>query len=156
TEADLARLIGKYAPDRVITPETTMEELGLSSLDRVELMMDLEQKLNTSIDEASFAQVQRVADLAQPLAAAQEASFPTYNRRRVAKVIRGVALEAIMLPATKTIARRAVLGVENLRGVCGPVIFAANHQSHLDTPVILASLPLRWRRKTAPAMWKEY
>jgi long-chain acyl-CoA synthetase len=36
------------------------------------------------------------------------------------------------------------------------VIFAANHQSHLDTPVILMSLPARWRYRVAPAMAKEF
>ena len=64
---DLAGLIRKYAPGRAIGPETTIEELGLSSLDRVELMMDLEEKLDTSIDESAFASVSKVADLAKPL-----------------------------------------------------------------------------------------
>ncbi|HKI73558.1 MAG TPA: lysophospholipid acyltransferase family protein, partial [Pseudomonadales bacterium] len=38
-----------------------------------------------------------------------------------------------------------VLGSENLRGLNGPVIFIANHQSHMDTPVIVESLPDRIR-----------
>ena len=37
-----------------------------------------------------------------------------------------------------------------------PVIFAANHQSHMDTPVILAALPPRLRYRVAPAMAKEF
>jgi long-chain acyl-CoA synthetase len=36
------------------------------------------------------------------------------------------------------------------------VIFASNHQSHFDTPVILDSLPPRWRYRVAPAMAKEF
>jgi len=40
--------------------------------------------------------------------------------------------------------------------VQGPVIFAANHQSHMDTPVILSALPPRWRYRTATAMAKEF
>jgi long-chain acyl-CoA synthetase len=36
------------------------------------------------------------------------------------------------------------------------VIFAANHQSHFDTPVILIALPARWRYRLAPAMAKEF
>ena len=32
----------------------------------------------------------------------------------------------------------------------------ANHQSHLDTPVILDALPARWRYRVAPAMAKEF
>jgi long-chain acyl-CoA synthetase len=47
-------------------------------------------------------------------------------------------------------------GQNNLDTVDGPVLFVANHQSHLDTPVILASLPGRLRYQIAPAMWKEY
>lgn len=152
----LASLVGKYAPGRTISPDTTIEELGLTSLDRVELMMDLEEKLNASIDETSFLQARRVADLANPAAAAEEPSFPAYNRRWISKAIRGAVLEGLLLPATKIFARRTVFGVENLKGLSGPVIFAANHQSHLDTPLILASMPHPWRRKIAPAMWKEY
>ena len=36
------------------------------------------------------------------------------------------------------------------------MIFAANHQSHFDTPVILQALPPRWRYRVAPAMAKEF
>ncbi|MCA1561120.1 MAG: 1-acyl-sn-glycerol-3-phosphate acyltransferase [Acidobacteria bacterium] len=35
-------------------------------------------------------------------------------------------------------------------------MFAANHQSHLDTPAILQALPARWRYRVAPAMAKEF
>jgi long-chain acyl-CoA synthetase len=49
-----------------------------------------------------------------------------------------------------------VEGVENLRQIEGPVIFAANHQSHFDTPAIMLALPKRWRYRLAPAMAKEF
>jgi long-chain acyl-CoA synthetase len=47
-------------------------------------------------------------------------------------------------------------GLEHVRGLKGPVIFAANHQSHMDTPVIMWALPARWRYRIAPAMAKEF
>ena len=36
------------------------------------------------------------------------------------------------------------------------MLFAANHQSYIDTAVILAALPPRWRYRVAPAMAKEF
>ena len=95
---DLTGLIEKYAPGRTIGPDTTIEELGLSSLDRVELMMDLEEKLGATVDERAFASVIKVADLASPLPLAEETAFPSYNRSWIAKLIRGICLEAILLP----------------------------------------------------------
>jgi len=154
--SDISGLIQKYAPGRKIGPETTIDELGLTSLDRVELMMDLETKLNTPIDERAFASVRKVADLSKPMPIAEETLFPRYNRSWIAKIIRGIALEGILLPLAKAVAPPKVSGLQNLENIDGPVIFAANHESHLDTPLILASLPWRWRRKIAPAMWKEY
>jgi len=155
-ETELTGLVQKYAPGRTIGPETTIEELGLSSLDRVELMMDLEEKLDTSIDESVFASVKKVADLAKPMPVGEETPFPRYNRTWIARFIRRFSLAAILLPFTRIVARIKVSGLENLASINGPVIFAANHQSHLDTPLVLASLPGRWRYRIAPAMWKEY
>ena len=45
------------------TPDTTLDELGLSSLDRVELMMALEEAFQTTIDESAFAEAKTIADL---------------------------------------------------------------------------------------------
>ena len=47
------------------------------------------------------------------------------------------------------------LRIENrevLNRLTGPVIFAANHRSHLDTWVLLTALPGRWRYRVAVAV----
>ena len=44
-------------------PETTLDELGLSSLERVELMMAIEQNFGTSMDESQFTAARTVGDL---------------------------------------------------------------------------------------------
>ena len=154
--SELAGLIQKYAPGRTITADTTLDELGLSSLDRVELMMDLEQQLDTSIDESAFASVHTVADLSRPMPPVEQIRFPSYNRKRLAKWVRRIALPVFLLPLTRIFAHIRVSGRENLASIRGPVIFAATHQSHLDVPVVLASLPARWRYRVAPAMAKEF
>jgi len=155
-EAALAGLVRKFAPGRIITPETTLDELGLSSLDRVELMMDLEEKLETSIDESAFRSVSKVADLVKPMEPVEQTPFPRYNRTWTARLIRRFSLATMLLPLTRFLARAKVSGLENLSDLRGPVIFASNHQSYLDATAILASLPERWRYRIAPVMWKEF
>jgi 1-acyl-sn-glycerol-3-phosphate acyltransferase len=47
-------------------------------------------------------------------------------------------------------------GLAHLKTLDQPVVFAANHQSHMDVPVIIAAMPGRWRARVAPAMAKEF
>jgi long-chain acyl-CoA synthetase len=47
--------------------------------------------------------------------------------------------------------RLRATGRENLDGLEGPVIFAANHHLHNDSAVILSAIPFRWRRKLSVA-----
>ncbi len=157
---EVTALVQKYAPGRTVTPQTRLDELGLSSLDRVELMMELEQRLHTNIEETAFSQALRVDDLSKHAETApakdQDIPFPRWNRRLWARILRWPMVEAVILPLTTHYARLTVRGLENLRELEGPAIFAPNHQSHMDVPVILASLPRSLRRRIAPAMSKEY
>ena len=52
--------------------------------------------------------------------------------------------------------RRRVAGHERLDDLTGPVVFVANHNSHMDTPVILRALPGRLRRRTAVVAATDY
>jgi long-chain acyl-CoA synthetase len=156
---DLASVVQKYAPGRTVTGDTTIDELGLGSLDRVQIMMELEEKFGASIDESAFASATKVADLADlanVTGTAEEPRFPSYNRTWIARLIRAIALEAIILPFTRFYGKCKISGLDHLESVRGPAVFASNHQSYFDTAVILASLPRKWRRRIAPAMWKEY
>src|SRR5205823_4912281 len=63
TGSSVEAIVGRFAAGRSLTDETTMDELGLSSLDRVELMMALEDAFQTTIDEASLAEAKTIGDL---------------------------------------------------------------------------------------------
>lgn len=52
--------------------------------------------------------------------------------------------------------RRRASGRDKLSKLKGPVILVANHTSHIDTPVILAALPRRLRKRTAVAAAADY
>ncbi|HXW05739.1 MAG TPA: AMP-binding protein [Vicinamibacterales bacterium] len=163
----VAAVLHRFVPDRAISADTTIEELGLSSLERVELMMAIEETFQVTLDEARFSAARTVGDLealTQPLegpgpkriAVAEVIDFPEWNRTWPARTLRRASLPTWILPLGRLFARVRVEGLEHLRDVKGPVLFAANHQSHLDVPVILDSLPPGWRYRVAPAMAKEF
>ncbi|MBU6233895.1 MAG: 1-acyl-sn-glycerol-3-phosphate acyltransferase [Acidobacteria bacterium] len=78
--------------------------------------------------------------------------FPTeWSRSLVPRGVRRVLLGAIALPLTRRLTSLSVRGVENIPRHGGPLIFTANHTSHLDTPLALAALPGALRRRTVVA-----
>jgi long-chain acyl-CoA synthetase len=153
-------ILRRYAGGREITGASSIEALGLSSLDRIQLLMELEQRAGVSLDEEQFANAKTVGDLAraQPATAAavDDFEFPEWSRSRWARFVRRLALPGLVLPLARAFAWIRVEGLENLRDLKGPVIFASNHQSHFDVPAIFWSLPARWRYRAAPAMSKEF
>ncbi len=165
TGADrFARLIAQHAGRGDVTAATTIEELGLSSLDRVELMVALEDAFQTRLDESAFAEVRTFGELqalvqrsstadAPP---AEPVDFPAWNRSWPARTIRRVSLPTWILPPARAFAWLRVEGLEHLTSIDAPVVFAANHQSHMDAPVVLAALPARIRYRVATAMAKEF
>ena len=163
----VASVLGRFAPGRTVTPSTTIDELGLSSLEHVELMMALEEAFQVTIDESRFASAKTVADLealTKPLdtagpaaiAATEPIDFPSWNQAMPARALRRASLTTWILPLGRIFAKVEARGLEHLEKIQGPVIFAANHQSHFDTPVILDALPAKWRYNVATAMAKEF
>jgi len=154
---------------RKIAAESRLDELGLSSIDRVELLLEFERLCQREIDEAEFVSSQTVGQLkemmervlsgqqtAGALSGAGRSQFPAWNRSWFSRGLRKANLAFWILPLTRMLAKPIVAGVDKLNALDPPVIFAANHQSHLDTPLILAALPARWRYRVAPAMYKEH
>ena len=156
TKDTLIDLLQRYTPDKNVTPETTLDQLGLSSLDRVELMLDLEKHFDISVDESVLTGGRSVSELEEMSVHPAAPLFPTWNRSWPARAIRRTMLSTVFLPFVRMFAHAHISGREHLAALRGPVILAPNHQSHLDTPLILSALPARYRHRVAPAMWKEY
>ena len=159
----LEALIGRFTRGREVSGATTLEELGLSSLERVELMVALEDRFQTRIDEARFSEAASIGDLKQLVEAPPAAEtveepldFPTWNRSAPVRLVRRLSQATWIVPLTRLFAYAQVEGLSNIVDLEGPVVFASNHQSHMDVPVILSALPGRWRSRLAPAMLKEF
>ena len=117
---------------------------SLTSLERVERMVAL------GLDESE------ISGAPVPAVDTSAGAFPTWNRRLPARIARRVFLPGFLLPLARTFAHVRTEGIEHLRDLQPPVIFASNHQSYMDVPVILSALPGRWRYRVAPAMRKEF
>jgi long-chain acyl-CoA synthetase len=87
---------------------------------------------------------------------AEPVDFPSWNRRATVRIIRRISQATWILPLGRIFAWVRVGGLEHLDGITGPVVFASNHQSHFDVPVILMALPGSWRARIAPAALKEF
>jgi 1-acyl-sn-glycerol-3-phosphate acyltransferase len=69
---------------------------------------------------------------------------------------RGVLICGVLGPLMDLYTRRRLVARERLADLTGPVVFVANHNSHMDTPLLLRALPGRWRRRTAVAAATDY
>jgi long-chain acyl-CoA synthetase len=83
-------------------------------------------------------------------------AFPSWNRSRISRFLRRISLPTWILPLARVFMQLKVDGRDHLDAISGPVVFASNHLSHMDTPAILIALPRRWRYRVAPAMAKEF
>jgi 1-acyl-sn-glycerol-3-phosphate acyltransferase len=88
--------------------------------------------------------------------AALDERFAVWARRPLAQAIRNGFICYVLGPLLRHYTNPRVLGRESLEQAEAPVVFAANHSSHLDTPLILQALPPEWRRRTAVVAAADY
>ncbi len=73
-----------------------------------------------------------------------------------ARLARETILSGFFGPVMAWYFRRRIEGREVFSGARPPVVFVANHSSHMDTPTILRALPHAWRQRTAVAAAADY
>src|SRR5580693_478263 len=79
-----------------------------------------------------------------------------WSRRYPVRLARALVMDNLARPVARLIAPATVRGLEHLRHVEGPLIFAANHASHVDTPLLLTNLPVEFRHHTVVAAASDY
>lgn len=150
----LARVTGRSAQN--LTPDAHLETgLGLSSLERVELLGALEDRYQVDLSETQFAAASTVADLEKLLQGERrerrEFHYPHWTLRWPATWIRLAAHYLLERPAVFLLGWPRVIGRKNLCGVQGPILVISNHIDDVDVGFIHTVLPPRLRHRLAAA-----
>jgi long-chain acyl-CoA synthetase len=158
-------------PLPTIRPDHNLElDLGLDSMQRVELLSALEQKLGGDVPEAQLGEIYTVRDLVDAILASAGRgegqagatapawstilSEPVTDPEVLALARHNLLSDAFFFPVGKLIylvSRTAfhlkISGLENLPSK-GPYLLCSNHQSYVDPLVMVGALPWRLFRET--------
>ncbi len=63
-------------------------------------------------------------------------------------LLREIAQQTLLFPATRAVSMPTIIGAEDLVHAPQPAILAPNHESDIDTPLVLLALPHAWRSRT--------
>jgi long-chain acyl-CoA synthetase len=150
----VARVTGRSAEN--LAGATGLEtDLGLSSLERVELLGALEDRYQVDLSETNFASAATVGDLEKLLQGERgehrEFHYPRWTLRWPVTWLRLAAHYLLVRPAVFLLGWPRVIGRENLREVRGSVLVIANHIGDVDVGFIQTVLPARIRHRLATA-----
>jgi long-chain acyl-CoA synthetase len=144
-----------------LTPDANLESgLGLSSLERVELLSALEDRYQVDLSETEFANAATVGDLEKLLQGNRGERgefhspgfhYPRWALRWPTTWLRLASHYLLARPAVFLLGWPRVTGRENLRGVHGPLLVISNHVADVDVGFIQTALPARIRHKLATA-----
>jgi long-chain acyl-CoA synthetase len=159
----LVNLIAKVtgtAVDKIREESLLVDELGLTSIDRLELVSYLEQEYRLDIEDSQIGPQTKVSDLRQIIAKREKLTrhdhFRFWTNFSFFKGMRMIVDTLFHDPLLRSFVKLDVQGVEHLNTLDGPVLFAANHLSYLDQPAIMRALPPKLRYGTATAAWEEF
>lgn len=79
-----------------------------------------------------------------------------WARRYGVRLARAVVLDGVGRPLLHAVASPSVQGLDRLDALRAPAIFAANHASHIDTPLLLTALPERFRHRAVVGAAADY
>jgi long-chain acyl-CoA synthetase len=150
----ISRVTGRATPN--LRENANLDsDLGLSSLDRVELLGALEDRYQVDLSEARFSAVKTVGDLERMLrgeaAPGRGYHYPAWVLRWPVTWIRLLVHYTLIWPAVLILGWPRVIGSENLRGVKGSLLVISNHVGDVDPGFILTALPARIRHRLATA-----
>jgi long-chain acyl-CoA synthetase len=157
-ESPVEELIGRITGRSVrgLNTDATLDsDLGLSSLDRVELISALEDRYQVDLSETRFSAARTVGDVERMLSgetrARAEYHYPRWVLRWPVTWARLLVHYLLGKPAMILLGWPRIEGRENLRGWSGPMLVVCNHISDVDFAFVQAALPARLGNRIATA-----
>jgi long-chain acyl-CoA synthetase len=139
-----------------VSAESNLDsDLGLGSLDRMELLGALEDRYQVDLSETGFGTARTVGDLERMLHAEAAESlayhYPRWALRWPVTWLRFLAHYVLMRPAIILLGWPRIEGRENLEGCSGPLLVISNHVAGVDVGFIQTALPARFRHRLVTA-----
>jgi long-chain acyl-CoA synthetase len=158
TQSPVSELIGRITGRSVsgLNAAAALDsDLGLSSLDRVELISALEDRYQVDLSETRFSAARTVRDVERMLSGEArsrvEYHYPRWVLRWPVTWARWVAQNVLMRPAMMLLGWPRIVGRENLQGWNGPLLVVCNHIADVDIGFVQMALPARLRNRIATA-----
>lgn len=155
----IARLTGTDA-GQIHEESLLANDLGLTSIDRLELVSFMEQEYRLDIEDSQIGMETRVSDLRQIISKREKLNrhdhFRFWTNYGFFRALRKVWDALFHGPLFRLFTKLEVTGLENISLQQGPVIFVANHLSYLDHVAVMFALPAEVRYATSTAAWEEF
>jgi len=160
--SDLSEIIARIRQEKrgyVQSDASLGEDLHLDSLSRTELLGAIEDRYQIDLDEGVLSETTTVAEIEKIIQGESQRSpetpgfsHPYWSLAFPVSWIRVTFYYLVIYPLTRVMCRVKTRGLKNLKSLETPVVFAANHISLVDAPIIMSALPNRFRTRLAIAM----
>lgn len=129
-------------PRNKFTDNSKLVELGMDSLKRVELISEIEKKFNIEIDEIKLNQETTISDLGKMLKNEKinRIKFRKWPIFTISKIVRVIIQNISFYTVGRFFTKTKYHGLENIKNITSPVIFASNHQSSWEGPCIIQKI----------------